>query len=177
MKELLAFSLILSQIAFGQGKSTKQSLLADSSVNLYAFVGEKIAVVKYDPNNAADPNVPNIVDTVIGNSNVKRSFLVLGHHFYATYKVMVNVFNDLKEDTVRFKTFDDQERPAFEKHRTVLLYIYKGDYVQSFYQQKGQFDELFKNDKGQWVGKNGESLEQLFDAKKKSVFKERGLFK
>src|SRR5687768_9044536 len=102
MKGLLAFCLILSQITFGQEKLSKQPLLTDSTVNLYAFLGEKISVVEYDINKDGDPDAPNIVDAAPGITS-NRGFLVMDRHFYATYKVVHNVFNDLKRDTIRFK--------------------------------------------------------------------------
>lgn len=177
MKALLALLLIFSQVTIGQEKLGNQPLFADSSVNLYAFVGEKVTVVEYDPNKDGDPDAPNKVDAATGDTTVKKNFLVMDRHFYATYQVVHNVFNELKGDTIRFKAFDRYGRPAFEQHPTALLYISKSTDGKSFFHQKDQFDELVKNENGQWVGKNGESLEQLFDVKRKTVFKERRLFK
>jgi hypothetical protein len=177
MTRLLFLFVMISQVTFGQEKLSKQPLLADSTVNLYAFVGEKISVVEFDPNKDGDPDAPNKVDTITGDTIGKRSFFIMDRHFYATYKVVHNVFNELKGDSIRFKAFDRYGRPAFELHPTVLLYISKSGDGKSFFHQKGQFDELVKNANGQWVGKNGESLEQLFNVKRKTVFKERGLFK
>jgi hypothetical protein len=177
MKRLLALLLMISQIGFGQEKLSKQPLLADSTVNLYAFVGQKISVTEFDPNKENDFSNPVKVDARTRDTIGNQRFLVMDRSFSCTYKVVQNVFNELKGDSIKFRTYDRYARPEFEEHPTLLLYISKSGDGTSFLHQKGQFDELVKNESGQWVGKNGASLEQLFNAKKKTVFKERRLFK
>ena len=97
--------------------------------------------------------------------------------FDAKYKIIQPVFNDLRTDTVVFKAFDHYGRPAFEKYSTVLLYISKSENGDYYFHQKYQFDPLYKKKNNSWVGKNGESVQELFDLKKKTVFKARGIFK
>jgi hypothetical protein len=148
----------------------------DTSINLYAFVGEKVSVTEYDPN--AEYNKPlNIeIDSTTGDSIVKRRSYIMDNAFEAKFKILVPVFNDLKVDTIFFKAFDHYGRPAFEKFSQVLLYVSRSENGNYFFHQKYQYDEL-KRKKETWVGKNGESLLDLFEQKKKTVFTARGLFK
>ncbi|NTS40414.1 hypothetical protein HRG84_05810 [Flavisolibacter sp. BT320] len=177
MTKLLLLLLFLSHMSFGQSKSEKRNLSIDTSVNLYAFVGEKISVVRYDPN--SDSNTPTSIeiDEATGDTITmrKRSF-VMDNAFEARYKVLHAVYNDLRADTIVFMAFDHYGRPAFENHSTVLLYLSKSKDGSHYFHQKYQFDPLAKSKEGSWKGKNGESLEKLFNAKKKTVFRERGVF-
>ena len=95
--------------------------------------------------------------------------------FIARYKVITNVFNDLNSDTIEFKAFDHYGRPGFEKNKFVLLYLSYSEEDSIFYHRKYQFDEV-KKSKGKWTGKNGKSLEELFEAKKKEVFKDLEMY-
>src|SRR5688572_18056372 len=106
MKRLLAFFLMFSQVDLGQEKLIKQLLLADSTVNLYAFVGEKISLIEFDPNKENDFSSPIKVDATTGDTIGKKGFLVLDRNFSCAYKVVQNVFNELKEDSIRFRTYD-----------------------------------------------------------------------
>jgi hypothetical protein len=176
MKRILYLLLIFSKVGFGQEKLNIRPVSLDSSVNLYAFVGHKGSIIEYDPNKEADPSNQN-KSTPAGGGEKKRSFYNEHRHFYATYRLVQNVFNELEGDSVHFKAYERLVHPGFSPYSTVLLYVSKSSDAKSLYHQQGQFDELVKNDKGEWVGKNGESLKQLFEIKRKTVFKERGLFK
>ena len=168
---------MLSQVSFGQSRSKKPHLPVDTSVNLYAFVGEKISLVQYDPN--SDNNTPTSteVDASTGDTIIvrKRSF-VMDNAFEAKYRVIHAVYNDLKVDTITFRVYDHYGWPAFGNDSTVLLYLSKSKDESHYFHQKYQFDPLVKGKDGFWRGKNGESLQELFNAKKKTVFKERGIF-
>ena len=177
MARHLLILLLLSQVSFGQSKTSKKQFPIDTSVNLFAFVGEKVSLDEYDPN--ADYNKPLSVeiDSTTGDTVTKRRSYIMDNAFEAKYKVLQPVFNDLKNDTINFKAFDHYGRPAFESHSPVLLYLSKSEDGSYYFHQKYQFDPLFKGKDGLWVGKNSESLKELFILKKKTVFKGRGLFK
>lgn len=175
IKCLLLF-LLLSQVTFGQSKTKSIPILIDTSVNLYAFVGEKISVIEYDPNADYDRPLSIEVDSTSGDTLIRRRSYIMDNAFDAKFKILIPVFNDLKIDTIIFKAFDHYGRPAFEKLSPVLLYVSRSENGNYYFHQKYQYDQL-KRKKNTWVGKNGESLVDLFNQKKKTVFTARGLFK
>lgn len=177
MTQLLLLFLILSQISFGQSKSENRHLSVDTSINLYAFVGEKISLVQYDPNSGSNNPISIEIDASTGDTITmrKRSF-VMDNAFEARYRVLHAVYNELRVDTITFRAYDHYGRPAFENYSTVLLYLSKSKDGSHYFQQKYQFDPLVKGKDGSWRGKNGESLQDLLNVKKKAVFKERGIF-
>lgn len=169
----LILSLIICRLGFSQVDNN--SLIKDDSVNLYVFIGEKISLIKFDPNKDLEKNGRLQIDSVSGDTMVFKGYVV-DNAFDAKYKVVGSVFNDLKVDTIDFKVYDHYGRPAFEKYQTVLLYISKSKEGDHFFHQKYMFDVLIKDKNGNWRGKNGESIKELFDLKKNSVLKARGIF-
>jgi hypothetical protein len=170
MARLSILFLVFSVASFGQVSQKKSPLLADSSVNLYAFVGQKISLIEYDPNADYSKPMSIEIDSTSGDTLVRRRSYVMDKAFDADYKVVQALFNDLKTDTVSFKVFDHYGRPAFEKYSTVLLYISKSKDGTHYFHQKYQFDPLFRGKNGSWVGEHGESLEELFNQRKKTIF-------
>lgn len=176
MTRLLLLLLLHSKVSFGQLKTTK-NLPVDTSVNLFAFVGEKVSLTEYDPNSSYNIPLSITIDTTTGDSIVQRRSYIMDNAFEGKYKVLKAVFNDLKTDTIIFKAFDHYGRPAFESYSPVLLYLSKSEDGSYYFHQKYQFDPLKKGKDGSWVGINGKSLQELFNIKKETVFKARGLFK
>lgn len=86
------------------------------------------------------------------------------------------VFNKLQQDTINFLAFDHYGRPKFENYEYVLLYLSKSEKDNRLYHQKYQYDPVKRNEKGTWTGLKGESIAELFEKKKREVFKARGLF-
>ena len=168
---------MIQQVSFGQLKSKKDSLITDSSINLFAFVAQKISLNEFNANVNYERPTSIEVDSTTGDTIMKRRSYIMDHAFEAKYKVIQPVFNDLKTDTIVFNAYDHYGRPAFELYSTVLLYISKSEDGSYYFHQKYQFDPLYKTKNGSWTGKNGESLQKLFKLKKKEVFKERGIFK
>ncbi len=170
MIKLVLLLLFFSHMSFGQSKSEKRNLLIDTSVNLYAFVGEKISVMQYDPNSNSNTPISIEIDETTGDTITmrKRSF-VMDNAFEAKYRVLQAVYNELKVDTIVFKAFDHYGRPAFENYSTVLLYVSKSKDGSHYFHQKYQFDPLVKSKDGTWKGRNGQSLDKLFNAKKNSI--------
>lgn len=143
----------------------------DRSINLYAFIGQKISVetLKRDAN-ATETFVGINGDTVV------KKVIYFDHGFTAKYKVEGPVFNNLQQDTIIFLAFDHYGRPKFENYEFVLLYLSKSEKDNQLYHQKYQYDPVKKNEKGTWTGLKGESIAELFEKKKREVFKARGLF-
>lgn len=174
MKSILSIlSLIIYSCGFSQIDNSLP--IKNDSVNLYVFVGEKISIIKFDPNKDLEKSGKLQIDSVSGDTMIS-SVYVMDEAFDAKYKVVGSVFNDLKADTIEFKVYDHYGRPAFEKYQTVLLYISKSQEGDHFFHQKYLFDILIKDKNGNWGGKNGESIKELFDLKKNSVLKARGIF-
>ncbi len=87
MIKLVLLLLFFSHMSFGQSKSEKRNLLIDTSVNLYAFVGEKISVMQYDPNSNSNTPISIEIDETTGDTITmrKRSF-VMDNAFEAKYR-------------------------------------------------------------------------------------------
>ena len=143
----------------------------NDSINLYAFIGQRISVTEFDPN---ENNTRIEIDSVNGDT-IRHLNLVMDLGFKARYKVLKNVFNDLGTDTVDFIAYDHYGRPGFENHENVILYISQ-DEEGNYYHQKYQFDPVKRTKNGVWKGLKGKSIKQLFEDKKIGVFKARGLF-
>ena len=146
--------------------------MEDDSVNLYAFIGEKISVIEFDPNKN---NTRIKIDSLTGDT-IRRVSYVMDNGFKNKYIVVKNIFNDLKTDTIEFVAYDHYGRPGFENYKNVILYISLNKEKRYYYHQKYQFDPVVKTKNRTWKGLNGESIEKLFNEKKKGVLTSRGLF-
>ncbi|MEE9350157.1 MAG: hypothetical protein V3U80_08930 [Flavobacteriaceae bacterium] len=153
-------------------KMESEFKLNDKFVNLYAFIGEKISVTEFDPN---ENNDRKVIDPITGDTLIRKSY-VMDNGFINKYKIVNNVFNDLKTDTIEFVAYDHYGRPGFENYENVLLYISLNKEKGNYYHQKYQFDPVKKSKKGTWKGLKGESIEKLFTEKKNGVLTARGLF-
>ncbi|OEY71719.1 hypothetical protein [Salegentibacter salarius] len=153
-------------------KSEAEFPVVDESVNLYAFIGEKISITEFDPN---ENPIRIEIDSVTGDTLRFKSF-VMDNAFNNRYKVVKNIFNKLETDTVDFVAYDHYGRPGFEDVKDVLLYLSWNEEKGHYYHQKYQFDSVVKNDKGTWTGSNGESIQELFSKKKDGVLTARGIF-
>ena len=152
--------------------ATSKSEFNNESINLYAFIGEKISVTEFDPN---ENNTRIEIDSISGDT-IRRVSYVMDSGFKSKYKVVKNVFNDLKTDTIEFVAYDHYGRPGFENYKNVILYISLNKEKGNYYHQKYQFDPVEKTRNGTWKGLKGETVEQLFTEKKKGVFTARGIF-
>lgn len=144
----------------------------DDSVNLYAFIGEKISVNSFDPN---ENNTQILIDSLSGDTIRKVSYS-MDNGFNSKYKVLKNIFNDLKTDTIEFVAYDHYGRPGFEPYKNVILYLSFDAEKGQYFQQKYQYNPVKKSNKDVWKGIDGESIEKLFDEKKRGVLTARGLF-
>lgn len=156
----------------------------NKEVNLFAFVGKKISIIKVDPN--LEEKGEKIYDSLSGDTIIKKSY-IMDAGFRCKYVVIKNVFNNLKLDTIDFAAYDHYGNPGFAGYETVLLYVSKSSKGNYYYHQKYQFDYLEKTSDGKFYGysydrierkkriifknKKIASLEDLFAKKKEEVFK------
>jgi len=147
----------------------------DKSINLYAFIGEKISVTEFDPN---ENNDEKVIDPITGDTLIHKNY-IMDYGFRARYKVVKNIFNNLKTDTIEFLAYDHYGRPKFENHKNVILYISQNKEKGNYYHQKYQFNPVKWTKIGIWKGLKGlkgETIEKLFTEKKNGVLAARGLF-
>ncbi|WP_298147604.1 hypothetical protein [Flavobacterium sp.] len=156
----------------------------DKNVNLFAFVGKKIAVVSFDAE--AEQLGEKVYDAKTGDTIIQKS-IIMDSGSRCKYVIIKNVFNNPKIDTIDFVAYDHYGIPNFSKYETVLLYVSKSSKGNIFFHQKYQFDYLEKNNDGQFYGytydkierkkriiftnKRKASLEDLFKKRKTEVFK------
>lgn len=156
----------------------------DKNVNLFAFVGKKVAVVSFDAE--AEQLGEKVYDAKTGDTIIQKS-IIIDSGFRCKYVIIKNVFNNPKIDTIDFVAYDHYGIPNFSKYETVLLYVSKSSKGNYFFHQKYQFDYLKKSKSGQFYGytydriepenrviytnKKKASLEELFKKKKEEVFK------
>jgi hypothetical protein len=164
-------SLLITD-SFGQIKTSNDFYLEDKSVNLFAFIGEKISVEEYDPNS----NNTRIKINPVTKDTIKYISLITDNAFNVKYKIIKPVFNDLKVDTVEFIAYDHYGRPGFENYNNVILYISKSEKGEYYVHQKYQYDPVRQDKKGNWKGEKGKSIKKLFSSKREGVFKARGIF-
>ncbi|GMN11593.1 hypothetical protein MTsPCn9_25290 [Croceitalea sp. MTPC9] len=145
--------------------------IKNDSINLYAFIGEKISIQEFHLQSTEE----TVFDSITGDS-VTYVNLVMDHAFRAKYKVRKNVFNELPSDTINFIAFDHYGKPPFRKPRYVLLYLELNESDSAFYHHKYQFDPLKKVGRDKWKGQNNESIKELFNTKKNGTLARRGVF-
>ncbi|WP_139242024.1 hypothetical protein [Aquimarina spongiae] len=93
--------------------------MMNESVNLYAFIGEKLSVIEFDPN---ENNERMEIDSITGDTLIFKNW-VMDNGFKCKYKVLRNVYNELETDTVEFEAYDHYGRPAFENYENAILYL------------------------------------------------------
>ena len=114
----------------------------DDSKNLYAFIGKKIFVTEFDPN---QNNERKVIDSITGNTIIHKSH-VMDNGFKCKYIVKSNLYNQIKKDTIEFKAYDHYGRPGFESYDEVIIYLSK-DKEGNFYHRKYQFDAIYLDSK------------------------------
>jgi len=174
MKNYILFLLLLLIIlSCDSTKNIKTTSFyeADDKVNLFAFIGKKISVEISERDTTAIEKFVGIDgDTVI------QKVIYFDERFIAKYKIEKPLFNNFKKDTISFFVFDHYGRPKFEEHEYVILYVSRSECDDNFYHQKYMYDPVKKNVDGSWIGKNGESINELFNNKRNGYLKARGIF-
>ena len=168
----IGFLIILVSCKSTKLRQESDFKMSNTSINLYAFIGEKISVTEFDPNK----NNTKIEIVSISGDTIKIVSYIMDNGFKNKYKVVKNVFNDLKTDTIEFVAYDHYGRPGFENYKNVILYISLNKKKNNYFHQKYQFDPVEKTKNGTWKGLKVESIEKLFKEKRKGVLTARGLF-
>lgn len=118
----------------------------NDSINLYAFVGEKISVSEFDPNENQENNQKSekILDEETGDSfTIAHKKYIMDNAFRCKYKVIKELFNRSETDTIEFLAYDHYGNPSFSEKDTVILYLSKSKEDGHFFHQKYQFDNVF----------------------------------
>jgi len=102
----------------------------EKSIQLYAFVAEKISVKRVDP------------------YYCDGSFSFDGQ-YECVYKVIKNVYGKFQTDTVKFTAYDHYGTPHFSKHQYVLLFL--GDYCGRLFHEKYQYFDVYPTADGRWA--------------------------
>ncbi|HEX7869189.1 MAG TPA: hypothetical protein VF455_03665 [Chryseobacterium sp.] len=149
----LLFLLIACESAFIVTSKNVKHGGANKNINLYAFVGKKISVTEFDPNeNKEDIQTGEYeIDEETGDTLkiVKKSY-VIDRAFRCRYKVVRQMFNYLKTDTVEFIAYDHYGTPGFAERDTVILYLSKSKDGSHYFHQKYQYDNVYINKKGHY---------------------------
>ena len=114
----------------------------DDSKNLYAFIGKKISVTEFDPN---ENNEREVIDSITGDTIIQKRY-VMDNGFKCTYVVKRNLYNQIENDTVEFKAYDHYGRPGFENYDELILYLSK-DKEGNYFHRKYQFESIYLDSK------------------------------
>lgn len=133
MKIIAVLLLFLGNFGFGQ------SLKNDS---LYIFIGKKISVIKFNPNENSEKIVGKEFDKEIGDSiNIVIKKVVMDEAFLCRYQVMENLHNTLPK-VIEFEAYDHYGRPDFEQYDEVILYLYQNKNGK-FYHKKYTYNRIY----------------------------------
>ena len=174
-RTLPIISILILLLSCKSTKVNKESEfnMSNDSVNLYVFLGEKISVTRFDPNENPEEIIE--IDSVTGDTLIYSNW-VMDNGYRCKYKVLRNVYNEIGSDTVEFEAYDHYGRPAFEYYENVMLSLSFDKEENKYYHQKYIFDPIKKDENGKWEGLKGKSLEKLF-TQQKNELKARGVFK
>lgn len=126
---------------------------ANKNINLYAFVGKKISVTEFDPNeNQEDvPTGKYEIDEETGDTlKVIKKRYVMDNAFKCKYQVIRKMFNYLETDTVEFIAYNHYGTPGFAERDIVILYLSKSKDGSHYFHQKYQYDNVYINKKGHY---------------------------
>lgn len=133
MKIIAVLLLFLGNFGFGQ------NLKSDS---LYIFIGKKISVIEFDPNENSEKIVGKEFDAETGDSvNVVVKSWVMDQAFRCRYQVVKNLHNTLPE-VIEFDAYDHYGRPDFEQYDEVILYLRRKKNGK-FYHQKYTYNRIY----------------------------------
>jgi len=97
---------------------------------LYGFIAEKISL------NGDYPYYCDRVNTLDGR-------------YQAKYKVLKNIYGDLKMDTVDFTVYDHYGMPKFSKYKYVMLFV--SDHCGKLIHEKYQYYDVYPTEDGRWA--------------------------
>lgn len=99
--------------------------------NFYAMVVQKINVTRVKPGYCG------------------KGIIRFDNKYNATYRVVENIYNEYKNDTVQFTIFDHYGRPELENFEHILVYMTES--CGSLYHVKYQFADVYKTSGGRWA--------------------------
>lgn len=102
----------------------------EKNPKLYVFIGEKIAVKSTDA-------------YYCGNVSIRDS------RYQAKYKVIKNMYGDLKQDTVDFTVYDHYSDPKFVEYKYVMLFV--SEHCGKLIHEKYQFFDVYPTADGGWA--------------------------
>ena len=122
----------------------------NEKVNLFAFVGEIISIEEFDPN--APKEEKTEIDSITGDKITHKNATIMDRAFKLKYKVLKNLYNNLKTDTIEFLAYDHYGVPSFSEFKNVILYISKSQKEDYYFHQKYQYNEFHKTKDNEWIG-------------------------
>ena len=157
-KQIIIFLLFLMVLlgCKSQLKNTSNTgefVNENDSINLFAFIGEKISVIEFDPNADIEKRqaITKGIDEETGDSvNIVQQHYIMDSGFRCKYKIVKNIFNHLPNDTIEFIAYDHYGKPGFAEKDTVILYLSKNKIENYYFHQKYQYDNVFKDEKGNY---------------------------
>jgi hypothetical protein len=102
----------------------------ENNPKLYVFIGEKIDVKRL-----GDYYCDNVT--------------LLDSRFHAKYKIVKNMYGDLKQDTVSFTVFDHSGTPKFSNYKYVMLFV--SEHCGKLYHEKYQYFDVYPTLDGRWA--------------------------
>jgi hypothetical protein len=148
-KNLILILFFFFPFLYAQEEFTIDYYKEDSTVNLFAFIGKKIAMEEFDPNARKANKIE--IDPETGDTIIRIPF-VMDRTFKLKYKVIKNLYNNLKVDTIEFVAYDHYGEPDFAEYKNVILYISKSTDSSYYFHQKYQYNEIHKTKSNEWIG-------------------------
>lgn len=144
-----AFLINCGSVSINNSKNISFGATNDS-VNLYAFIGEKISIEKFDPNINNEVR-KKVIDEETGDSiNVVHTNFIMDNAFRCKYKIIKTIFNQLPVGTIEFLAYDHYGKPEFSENDTVILYLSKNKSDNHYFHQKYQYDDVFRDKEGNY---------------------------
>lgn len=150
---IVILALLSTFVSCNSSIKTSKNILIDNrndSINLYAFIGEKISVEEFNPNINNEIIGKEINEETGDSVGVVRTHFVMDNALRCKYKVVKNIFNNLRNDTIEFLAYDHYGKPAFSERDSVILYLSKNKKDRHYFHQKYQYDEVFKDKNGNY---------------------------
>lgn len=148
-RNIIILFLLFFSFSYSQTDMKIDFYQENLNVNLFAFIGEKISIEEFDPNNTEEKKIE--IDKETGDTIFRKSY-VMDRAFKLKYKVLKNLYNDLKSDTIEFVAYDHYGKPNFAEFKNVILYISKSQDEKYYFHRKYQYNEIHKTKNKEWIG-------------------------
>lgn len=110
-------------------------------------------MTEFDPNENKESEFTGEyeIDEETGDTlKISRRHYIMDGAFKCKYQVVRKMFNYLESDTVEFIAYDHYGTPGFAESDTVILYLSKSEDGSHYFHQKYQYDNIFKDKKGNY---------------------------